>query len=477
MAGKGRSGDQNRTLTCIAEEEVAVGPRADLAEPEHLLDVMGEAVSLNGAGAAGAARAAIVEALAADSEPPAVVVMTNGQAAKLLAPMSRHPALRLARNADEVVRELDVAQLRRQRSAMEAEEASEESQNRWADVLVVAPAPLERDIRVRLDQLNNPATGRLAAAVICLGRDTFPLAIVDAGGSISTAGDEGASRRVSMMTEAESAITLSRLAASLPSGPDAGVGEPAVGVPGRVTDSAISLRTLGAYRIMAGGAEVTTGLRAKARELLAFLAVNRDGATMDAAIEALWPGSDPEKGQAYFRTVLANLRTTLRAGAGLDDAVAVVERIGPRYRLDATLVAVDLWHFTDQIEEVDRDGFDAGWEKAADCYGGEFAAGEDFSWAAPIREHLRRRAIDNLTALAELQRAAGDFDGALRAAERAIEFDPYGEELYRVVIHLQLALGRRDAAGRTLRLLEHRLADLDLRPQETTRRLFSQDVS
>lgn len=55
---------------------------------------------------------------------------------------------------------------------------------------------------------------------------------------------------------------------------------------------------------------------------------------------------------------------------------------------------------------------------------GEFVAGEDFPWAAPIREHLRRKAIDNLTALAELRRAAGDLDGALRFTERAIEFDP-----------------------------------------------------
>ena len=112
------------------------------------------------------------------------------------------------------------------------------------------------------------------------------------------------------------------------------------------------------------------GLRAKARELLAFLAVNRDGATMDAAIEALWPESDPDKGQSYFRTVLANLRTTLRAGAGLDDAAAVIERIGPRYRLDTNFVAVDLWQFTDRIAGLDIDAAEAYREKVADSYGG-----------------------------------------------------------------------------------------------------------
>lgn len=183
-------------------------------------------------------------------------------------------------------------------------------------------------------------------------------------------------------------------------------------------------------------------------------------------------GTDPEKGQAYLRTDLANLRSTLRSAAGLDEATAVVERIGARYRLAPGLVEVDLWRFNDALaagaagDERDRR------QRAAPCYGGDFAAGEDFVWAEPIREQLRRKAIDNLTALAALHRARGDLDEALGAMERAIDQDPYAEELYEAVMDLQITLGRRDAAARTLRLLERRLAEFDVEPQDGTRRLL-----
>ncbi|HSS10393.1 MAG TPA: hypothetical protein VLL25_10930, partial [Acidimicrobiales bacterium] len=66
----------------------------------------------------------------------------------------------------------------------------------------------------------------------------------------------------------------------------------------------------GPYQITVNGTEITTGhgLRGKARELLAYLAVHRHGVTADTAIEALWPADDPIKAQPHYRTLVANLR-------------------------------------------------------------------------------------------------------------------------------------------------------------------------
>jgi DNA-binding SARP family transcriptional activator len=451
---------------------------AAAAEPERLLDIAGTEVALEGPGVAGAARAAIIDALVRDGGPPVVVVLVSGPTRNLVPAGTNHRTLRLVRHEEELLRELEIVTLQHRRLALETEEAGGLAPNGRAVMLVVAPCPLGPKVRLRLDALNAAVPGRNGAEVICLGRDNDPLLVVDESGGISTSGEHTALRRVRMMTEAEAAAALANLLVSPPTPLEPAVEEPVEGAKARPRQNSaemISVRLLGPYRITVGDSEVASGLRAKARELLAYLAVNREGVTMDAATEALWPEADPDKGQSYFRTVIANLRSTLRAAAGLEDACAVVERVGPRYRLDPDLVVVDLWQFSDGLRGINREADAAGREHAADSYVGEFAAGEDFTWAGPVREQLRRKAIDNLTALAEARRASDDLKGALRALERAIEFDPYGEELYSAAMKIQLLLGRRDAAGRTLRLLEQRLAEIGSRPQEGTRRLLSQD--
>lgn len=434
-------------------------------EPEPLLDVAGNRICLEGPGSLAAIRAATVEALTGDAEPPNIVVLASGELANLFGPGAGHPAMRVVEDEDMLVSELDVAQLQRQRATIEAQEDGQAPEPSWK-AQVVAPGPLEQRTRV------HPALRD--ATVICLGRDSaYPLVFVNADGTITVSGHPEGSRCVEVMTEAEATAALASVAPAT----EAPLAVHPAGGAQTTTEEAgsappISVRVLGSYRIAVRGVEVTSGLRAKARELLAYFALHREGATMDAAMEALWPETDPLKGQAYFRTVVANLRTTLRSGAGLEAGLAVVERVGPRYRLAPRLIAVDLWEFDDALAAANH-GDRAGRERAADSYAGDFAAGEDYLWAGPSRQTLRRKAIDNLSAAAEQRRAGGDLEGAVQFLERTIEADPYAEEQYRAVMELQLSLGRRDAAARTLGLLEHRLAELDLRPADVTRQMLT----
>jgi len=69
---------------------------------------------------------------------------------------------------------------------------------------------------------------------------------------------------------------------------------------------------------------------------------------------------------------------------------------------------------------------------------------------------------------------SGDIDSAIDAAERTLVADRDDEELYRRLIKLQLAAGRRDAARRILRELEAHLAEIDAEPEEQTVRLLRQ---
>ena len=71
----------------------------------------------------------------------------------------------------------------------------------------------------------------------------------------------------------------------------------------------MSVRLLGPPSISVNGEPIRTGLRRKARELLAALLLHPDGLTVDAAVDILWPDADPTRGVERFRTVVGNLRS------------------------------------------------------------------------------------------------------------------------------------------------------------------------
>lgn len=230
----------------------------------------------------------------------------------------------------------------------------------------------------------------------------------------------------------------------------------------------VAVSLFGPYRITAGDRQIGTGLRGKSRELLALLAVHREGITADAAMEALWPGEPPDDG--YLRTVVGNLRTVLRSAADAPGSAPVVERIGQHLRLDPSFVDVDLWRFEDALAAA-ANGDDAWAELAVAAYRGDLLDGADFPWADPARARLRGRALDLLADLSDRRRERGDLADALRAAERAVELDPYAEALYQRVMALYRDLGRPDGARRTFEALEARMRELDAAPSDASRAL------
>jgi DNA-binding SARP family transcriptional activator len=239
----------------------------------------------------------------------------------------------------------------------------------------------------------------------------------------------------------------------------------------------LTVHLLGPYRIHAAGGEIRAGLRSKARELLAYLLLHPHGATLEATVEALWPDADPTRGVERFRTVLANLRTTLRSATGQPDA-AVIARVGPRYHADPDLIDCDLWHFQTALADASSAGDHTtaihSLQQVAAAYNGDLLDSCYYDWVEPIREDLRRRATDALARLGELHEQTGNPEAALTALEQAIRHDPYAEQLYQRIMRLQATLGRPDAARRTYRLLETRLADLDVDPDQTTTQLLTE---
>ncbi len=234
----------------------------------------------------------------------------------------------------------------------------------------------------------------------------------------------------------------------------------------------IRARLLGPAWVEAWGEEITSGLRASAYELLAWYALHPDGASAEAATDALWPDADPRRGRERFWTALGNLRSRLH-GPG-KDGVEILAKSGDLYRPDPAVLEVDLWCFETALGDAAHADAPAqvtdALQRATGAYGGDFCPALDAIWVEPVREDLHRRAIDAHLRLAELY-AKEHPERALGVLERTIELDPICEEAYRRLIALQADLDRRDAAQRTWRLLQGRLAELDLDPEETTEHL------
>jgi DNA-binding SARP family transcriptional activator len=242
----------------------------------------------------------------------------------------------------------------------------------------------------------------------------------------------------------------------------------------------VEVRMLGSFRIEVGGEEVRGGLRTKARELLAFHLLHPEGASLDAAVDALWPEADPGRGSEWFWTALGNLRSRLRTACGIKD-LKIIDRVGDRYRLEVERFGVDVWRFEEALA-ASSNGPEAApvteaLERATAEYGGELLTGDPWQWVEGAREDLRRRALDAVAHLAERRMAQGDLDGALKALEHGLEIDAISEELYRRTMEIQGQLSRRDAIRGTFRLLQARLAAYGLTPDPNTEKVFGELVA
>ncbi|MHB8296497.1 MAG: AfsR/SARP family transcriptional regulator, partial [Acidimicrobiales bacterium] len=229
----------------------------------------------------------------------------------------------------------------------------------------------------------------------------------------------------------------------------------------------IQLRLLGGYQIIARGQVVATGLRSAAKQLLAWYTCRPEGASIEAAVEALWPGTDPKGVHRQFWLAASNLRTRLRAAAG--EHVKVLISTGEVYRAETETIACDLWDFQDALAEATRADDDASarnaLHRAVEAYGGEFAQGLDYRWAEPLRVDFARRALDACVRLAELEERHGDPDAAAAVLERAIALDGYAEEPCRRLMATQGRLGRPDAVAATWEALQRRLQEIDIEPE------------
>ncbi|MFD6263012.1 BTAD domain-containing putative transcriptional regulator [Micromonospora chalcea] len=217
-------------------------------------------------------------------------------------------------------------------------------------------------------------------------------------------------------------------------------------------------------------------LRAKALEVLVYLAVHDGEATVDAILDDLLPDAPTSKAPGRLYTYVSNLRAVLRHTGGPGDYLTHPQN---RYTLNPALVDVDLWRMRAAIRDAERATDPqvrvAALRRAVDIYRGHLADGVDYEWIEPYREAVRQQALDTYLALAD---ALADRPAhQLTVLDEAIRHSPYTEELYQHAMRARAALGQTDAIRSLRRALTRALAEIDAEPHEDTLALANELIA
>ncbi|ANY05762.1 AfsR/SARP family transcriptional regulator [Pseudonocardia sp. HH130630-07] len=211
-----------------------------------------------------------------------------------------------------------------------------------------------------------------------------------------------------------------------------------------------------------------------ARELLAWLAVHPEGATRDQLLTALCPDTTARRRDSNLHAALSLLRRSLTETTGDRNNTEVVIT-GPLWTLNPALVAVDVWALqaTRNHTEADPQARRAALRRVVTAYTGLFASDLSGLWAHSARETVRRRYLEVLHELVNIELADGRHRAALDLLERAREQEPLNETVTRAMITLHLRDNDRDAARSTYEQLRVELAAIDTEPEPSTRRLVT----
>jgi DNA-binding SARP family transcriptional activator len=231
-------------------------------------------------------------------------------------------------------------------------------------------------------------------------------------------------------------------------------------VPGRPRISLLGPLTI------TGATRSRRGLRARALELIAYLALHPRPVPRDELLEAFWPGEDPRRTRPRLRQAVRDARRLLGS--------AIAGEHGS-YRLDRTAIEVDL-------DELDRllaaaktsepEHAQALTESALRLFRGEPLASADYAWAESELPRMRATFVSLLEQVARQRLERGDPRSALDAAERGLHVDALNESLWRLAMEAEYGLGLREAVTdryeRLCTLLGERLG---LEPAQETRHL------
>jgi DNA-binding SARP family transcriptional activator/ATP/maltotriose-dependent transcriptional regulator MalT len=338
------------------------------------------------------------------------------------------------------------------------------------------------------DYLKTESANWLVSAYIC----AFPRLL---GAVAAVMGPEGIpAHMLRLIPERRADLALAAAQASLPQGDMSALSRRLLGhecnsehsSEDRHALSMCRVRLFGGLRVEIDGRHIEdkSWRKRKARLLFAMMS-SRCGKDIprDQLIEYLWPEMDERQALNNFYVAWSCMKQALMPGGTRADTCPYLEHRGGVCRTSLDRVVTDLDEFDALLSlaakaRAARDDAAelAALHSVANLYRGEVLPGEAYDdWFSALRERCRHDFEDAMLRAANLLEARGNLTGGLSLLRRALEHDPWREDLYQAALRLQMATGQRSAAIETYLACRTRLVeDLGIDPSGETMRLYDQ---
>jgi DNA-binding SARP family transcriptional activator len=243
--------------------------------------------------------------------------------------------------------------------------------------------------------------------------------------------------------------------------------------------STLRIRLFGSFALECDGQVVSRFPSRKVRDLLAYLALNRNTSYAREHLAGLfWGDFDDEKARHSLNTALWRLNGVLDTRAGERGRAwlrVTAQEIGLNSAAD---VWVDVAEFESRCALAERaetpDARAALETQAVSFYTGDLLADCYEDWCDLERERLRCLYLDALGRLVTYHARCKEHDAAIQYARRILACDSLREEVHRELIELYLNAGQPAAALRQYRQCEELLQrELAVAPMRETQALLA----
>ena len=259
-----------------------------------------------------------------------------------------------------------------------------------------------------------------------------------------------------------------------------GLVEPRVPALVRDVQARVRVHLLGRFQVEVDGCSLGQWRSRRARQLFAYLALNRkNDLSRERLMGLFWPDHSEERAENNLSLAVMNLRRLLSVSG--DGSDFIVLRAGCYY-LDADNFWLDTEEFATAAStglRLEAEGDFAAAAQALDAaieaYVGDLLPAEPYEeWTLSARRELLERFAQALRARARLARAGRDYDLSIRLRQRLLDLDPAEEESHRQLVQDFLQTGQRSRALAQMEACRQALRRyLDAGPSRETQLLFA----